>query len=184
MVAKDEYVVVLDFLQQGKPQDRKGEPLAQTIGERFFNLLEIVVKEGQPIKPKERLYIGEDKREQVKYIRGRITFDDLTSFAKGNLEEVISELISKNEQRFVEFFNKSGPVTTRLHTLELLPGIGKKHMWQIIEERKKKKFDSFKELQHRIEMLPDPKKMIIKRIVDELEGKKDKYRLFVASEIL
>ncbi len=183
MVAKDDYVIVLDFLTQGKPQDRRGEPLAQTIGEKFFNLLEVIIKDKLPIKPKDRLYIGEEKREEVKYIRGRINFSDLTSFAKGNLEEVISELINKNEQRFIEFFNKSGSITTRVHTLELLPGIGKKHMWQIIDERKKKKFESFKELQQRIEMLPDPKRMIIKRIVDELEGK-DNYRLFVSSEVI
>ena len=183
MVAKDDYVVVLDFLSQGKPQDRKGEPLAQAIGEKFFNLLEVIIKDQLPIKPKDRLYIGEEKREEVKYIRGRINFGDLTSFAKGNLEEIISELIDKNEKRFVEFFNKSGSITTRIHTLELLPGIGKKHMWQIIDERKKKKFESFKELQERIEMLPDPKRMVIRRIIDELEGK-DNYRIFVSSEII
>jgi putative nucleotide binding protein len=31
-------------------------------------------------------------------------------------------------------------------------------------------------------MLPDPKRMIIKRIVDELEGK-DRYRLFVSQSV-
>lgn len=176
---KDEYVIVLDFLLHGKPGDRRAEPLAQVVGEKFFNLLEIVVKENINLKPRDRVYIGEEKREQVKYIRGRINYGDLTSFAKNELESVIVELIERDEKRFIDFFNKAGPITTRFHSLELLPGIGKKHLWSIIEQRKKKAFENFKDLQSRVEMLPDPKKMILKRIFNEFEGK-DRYRIFVA----
>jgi len=91
--------------------------------------------------------------------------------------------VNKDEKRFINFFNKAGPVTTRLHSLELLPGIGKKHMWDIVGERRKKPFDDFKDLQTRIPMLADPKKMVIKRIIEDLEGK-DRYRLFVGSPLL
>jgi len=177
---KDDYVIVLDFLPRGKASDRKAESLAQTIGENFFNLLEVVIKNGMIVKPGDRLYIGEGKRNEVKYIRGRISYRELTSYAKDELEKIIEELIKKNEKKFVEFFNRAGPVTTRLHCLELLPGVGKKHMWQIIEERKKEKFKDFEDLRKRIEMLPDPKKMVIRRIIEELEGK-DRYKLFVSS---
>lgn len=179
MAAKDDYAIVLDFLPHGKANDRRGEPLAQVLGDKFFNLLEVVIKENVTVKPKDRIYIGEEKRDQVKYIRGRVSYDDLTSFAKTLLEEVLNDLVAKEEKRFVEFFNRAGPITTRMHSLELLPGIGKKHLWQIIEKRKEKKFESFKELQERIEMLPDPRKMIIKRIIEELKGK-DRHRIFVA----
>lgn len=179
MNRREEYLIVLDFLPRGKPGDRRIEPLAQGIGETYFSLLEVVIKEGVTIKPKDRIYVGADKREEVKYIRGRIRYDDLTTFAKNLLEEVVSEIVDKNEERFVEFFNKAGAITTRLHSLELLPGIGKKHMWQIIQERKKKNFKNFDELQKRISMLPNPKKMIVRRIIDELQNK-DRHRLFVA----
>ncbi len=183
MAAKDNYVIVLDFLPYGKASDRRSEPLAQTIGDKFFNLLEVVIKEDTKLKPKDRIYIGEEKRDHVKYIRGRIEFDILTSYAKTLLEEIIGELVKKEEKRFVDFFNKAGPLTTRLHSLELLSGIGKKHLWRIIEERKKEPFKNLEDLQKRIEMLPDPKKIVIKRIIDELRGK-DRHRLFVASNIL
>jgi len=176
---KDEYVIVLDFLPHGRPSDRRPEPLAQVIGERFFNLLEVVLKEGITVKPGDRLYIGEGKRERVKYIRGRISYNELTSFAKTELENVLEKLVEENEQRFVEFFNRAGPVTTRLHSLELLPGIGKKHLWDIITQRKRKPFESFEDIKKRIAMLPDPKKMILKRIIMELKGE-DRRRLFVA----
>lgn len=177
---KDEYVIVLDFLPHGKASDRKAEALAQAIGEKFFNLLEIVIKDDIAVKPRDKIYIGEDKRDHVKYIRGRINYEDLTNYAKTELEAILIEMVNKDEKRFVNFFNIASPITTRLHSLELLPGIGKKHMWDIINERKKKQFESFKELQDRIEMLPDPKRIVIRRVLDELEGK-DRYRLFVAS---
>jgi putative nucleotide binding protein len=183
MPAKDDYLIVLDFLPHGKPGERRPEPLVQGIGEKYFNILEVVLKDNETAKLKERIYIGEEKREKVKYIKGRISYDQLTSYAKSVLEEVLSEIIEKNEKKIVEIFNKAGPLTTRMHALELLPGIGKKHLWNIINERKNKKFESFEDLKKRVAMLPDPKKMIIKRIIAELEGK-DRHRLFVGSTLL
>jgi putative nucleotide binding protein len=179
---KDDYAIVLDFLARGKPGDRKAEPVAQVLGEKFFSLLEIVIKEGIFVKPRDKIYIGDQSREQVEYIRGRINFSDLTSYAKTELEGVLEEIVTKDEKRFIEFFNKAGPITTRLHSLELLPGIGKKHMWDVINARKKKPFESFADLQQRVEMLPDPKRILIKRMLDEFE-EKDRYRLIVGSGI-
>ncbi len=179
MAAKDDFIIVLDFLPHGKSTDRRAEPLALGIGEKYFNLLEVAIKDDVTIKQKERLYIGEDKRDQVKYIRGRARYEELTNFAKDMLEEIVTDLVSKDEKRFVDFFNKASALTTRMHSLELLPGIGKKHLWVILAERKGKPFETFKELGERIEMMPDPKKMIIKRILEELEGK-DRHRIFVS----
>jgi putative nucleotide binding protein len=183
MIAKDDYIIVLDFLPNGKPTDRKAEPVAQGIGEKFLNLLEIAVKDGVVLKANDRVYVGDDKRDQVKYIRGRIGYQDLTNYAKNMVVETVTVLVDKDEKRFVNFFNKAGPVTTRLHSLELLPGIGKKHMWDIIGERRRKPFEDFKELQNRVPMLPDPKKMVIKRVIEDLEGK-DRYCLFVGSPVI
>ena len=134
------------------------------------------------VKVKDRLYIGEGKRDQVKYIRSKISFSDLTSYAKDVLEEVVNEAVAKDEKRFVDFFNKSIALTTRMHSLELLPGIGKKHLWQILGERKKKPFESFDELHSRIPMLTDPRRMVIRRIMEELQ-EKDRHQLFVSGVV-
>jgi putative nucleotide binding protein len=63
-----------------------------------------------------------------------------------------------------------------MHALELIPGIGKKYMWQIINERERKPFESFADLQTRASV-PNPTKLIAKRVLEELEGE-SKYRLF------
>ncbi len=179
MSAKDEILIVLDFLSKGKPGDRRAEPVIQGIGEKYFSLLEVITKEGVNVKPRDKVYIGEGKRDQVKYIRGKIRFGELTNFAKDHLEDVVEEIVTNDEKRFVDFFNKAGPLTTRMHSLELISGIGKKHLWQILAERKKKTFESFGELHTRNPMMPDPKKIIVKRIIDELSGK-DRHNLFTS----
>ena len=107
-----------------------------------------------------------------------MSIEKLTKTGTSELEFVIKDLVKKNENKFVDYFNKSRPLTTRMHQLELLPGLGKKHMWQILEERKEKPFESFKEIKKRIKLMPDPEKIIIKRIISEIKGK-EKHRVFV-----
>ncbi len=174
---KDEHVIVLDFLSKGTMGMKKAEPVAQVIGEKWFSLLEIVLKEDVKVKPGDRLYIGEGKRDEVKYIKERIDYDKLTNVAKDTVEPIIRKLVERNEERFVDFYNKSDSITTRLHALELLPGIGKKHMWEILNKRKEKKFESFQDIKDRVKLIPDPKEAIVKRVIDELH-QKDRYHIF------
>ncbi len=174
---KDEYAIVLDFLPKGYGYG-KPEPIAQVIGTSFFTLLEVVPREGVTLKPGDKVYIGSGKREEIDHIKRRINYEKLTAFAKSELEDTVKKIVEKNEEKFVEFFNKAQPVTVRLHQLELLPGIGKKHMWEILEERKKEPFKSFEDIKSRLKLLPNPKELIIKRILMEIKGEDDKYRIF------
>lgn len=174
---KDESAVVLDFLSRGKPTMRRPEPLAQVLGDKYFSLLEVIIKPGVALKPGQKLYIGDGKREEVAYIKGRIEITELTNGAKEDLQPFIREIVRSNEQKFVEFFNKADSVTTRLHSLELLPGIGKKHMWDIINARKDKPFDSFKDIQARVPLIPNPEEIVTKRVMMELNNE-DRYRVF------
>ena len=102
----------------------------------------------------------------------------LTVTAKSELRYIIKDLVHKNEKRFIEFFNNAQPLTTRMHQLELLPGLGKKHMWEIINARDEKPFESFDDIKKRVKLMPDPEKIVVKRIEEELSGK-EKHRLFV-----
>src|SRR3989344_3311838 len=175
---KDEYAIVLDYLQLGHSSQTKSHPIAQVIGEKFFNLLEVIPQDGTTLKTGDKVYIGQGKRDQIRSIVGKITADKLTANAFSELENQVKALVQKDEKRFVDFFNTSGPLTTKLHQLELMHGIGKKHMWEIIDTRKKKKFESFKDLKARVSLIPDPEMLIVKRIVAELEGK-EKWYIFV-----
>lgn len=180
--AKEEVVIVLDFLPNGYPFDSrpsyKKTPIVQAIGKGNFTLLELVPKKGIFLQPYEEVYIGEGKREKIHHIVGKLDVDKLTGTARTELEFVVKELVKKNEQRFVDFFNTAQPLTTRMHQLELLPSLGKKHMWQIIEERKDKPFESFEDIKKRVKLMPDPEKIVIKRILSELTGQ-EKHKLFV-----
>jgi len=176
----EEYAYVLDFLQYGRPVADKSRHLAlptvQVIGETYFTLLEAEVRAGAPVNLHERVYIGKERREKINRIIGRVGYSDLTANAKAEVLSVLEELIRNQEQRFVAFFNNSQAITPRMHALELLPGIGKKSMWQIINAREKKTFDNFKDIQDRTSV-GDPIKVIAKRILDELTGG-EKYRIF------
>ena len=175
----EERAYVLDFLPHGRAGVRPGYragAVVQVVGEDFFTLLEAIVKEGLSPKPYDRVYVGKDKREEITYIVGRMGFDELTANAKMELPNVVEKIVLSREKWFINFFNAAQAITPRMHAMELIPGIGKKYMWQIINERERKPFESFADLQKRTN-IPDPAKLITKRIIEELSGD-SKYRLF------
>lgn len=179
---REEKAIVLDFLPHGYPFDtrpsHKKTPIAQAIGTTNLVLLELVPKKDIFLQPLQEVYIGEGKRDEIHHISGKLTFDKLTTTAKKELDFVVKDIVKNNENRFVEFFNKAGPLTMRMHQLELLPGLGKKHMWEILERRDDKPFESFSDLKSRIKLMPDPEKIIIRRILSELQDH-EKHRIFV-----
>ncbi len=176
---KEEKCIVLDFLPHGYPDRRHAEPIAQVIGTSFFTLLEVIPREGVNLRQEEEVYIGEGKRDKIRFIKGQMNYRDLTNQAQSMLPEIAEQLVKSNEQRFVEFFNKGTVITPRMHQFQLLPGIGKKHLMDILDERKKKPFESLKDLAARVKLFPDPMKTVVRRVLGELQND-EKYYLFVA----
>ncbi|MDD5132936.1 MAG: DUF655 domain-containing protein [Candidatus Nanoarchaeia archaeon] len=179
---KEEYAIVLDYLPNGYPFDtrpmHKKTAIALAIGKTSFVLLELVPKKDQFLQSHEEVYIGEGKRDKIHHVIGRINSDKLTETARSELGFIVSELVAKNKERFVNFFNTAAPINVRRHQIELLPGIGKKHMMEILDEREKEPFKDFEDLKTRVKLMPDPEKLIVKRILQELDGL-EKYYLFV-----
>lgn len=176
-IGMEEYAIVLDSLPYGKSTDIRREPLAQVIGEEYFTLLEVTPKPEVSFSVGERIYIGKGPRDKVDHIKSRIGYFDLTSASRNELERTIKRIIKEREQYFVTFFNKCGPINIRLHQLELLPGVGKKHMKDILEERERKPFESLEEINKRIPLLPDVTKILTERVLEELMGKSRYYIL-------
>ena len=186
-VKKEQYAVVLDYLSRGyvKSDMSKfgGKPIAQAIGTEQFTLLELAPKNGVDLEIQDTVYIGKGKRDKIYRVLGKLDFENLTATSRIELDYAIRDIVEANEEKFVAFFNNSGSVSTRLHSLELIPGIGKKYMWDLINAREEKPFESFEDISERIPTLTDPAGMIVNRVKQELDTNtvrrgKNKYYIF------
>lgn len=175
---REESAIILEYLPNGYPLEGKMMPIAQAVGKQNLVLLELVPRRGVNLESGEEVYIGEGKRDKIYYILGRLKREKLTEPAKEKLQEVIARVVKEKEKEFVEFFNKSEAINKRIHQIELLPGIGKKHMQELLDKRAEKQFESFEEMKSRVSNLPDPEKAIEKRIFQELTNL-ERYNLFV-----
>lgn len=179
------YGVVLDFLQHGRsdadePQYRRS-PVIYAVGIDAFALYELTLSSEADISIGDQVRLRPDFEPGIE--RGRqVEYADLSDGAQSELEYVIEEIVEDEEGRFVDFFNEAQPVSLRLHQLNLLPGIGDKLRDNILEERKRRPFETFEDLEGRVPGLHDPKGIIIDRIRSELtEPEELKYRLFARS---
>jgi len=167
----EEYAYALDFISRGKStiiREREG-PLVQAVGEERLTLLEILASNDAEFATGEKIAIGKDNRSKIVSVLGKLNYAELTEESRNELQSVLEKLIKENEQRYVSYFNELQPITPRLHSLELIPGIGKTFMKQIVTQRERKPFESFADIEKRIG-IRDPPKLIAKRIVEELSG--------------
>ncbi|MCX8184223.1 MAG: DUF655 domain-containing protein [Sulfolobales archaeon] len=185
LVSREDHALVLDFMPRGNPVDthhpsHRDRPIAQAVGCRYFTLVEFHPKSGVSITIEERVYIGFTRRElrdKVAYVWGEpIAYEDLTAIAKSNLPLAIQKIILDLEKEFTKFFNTAPSLTIKLHVLELIPGIGKKTLWVILEERAREEFKDFADIKNRIKGF-DPVKALTERILNELRGV-ERYYLF------
>lgn len=182
----EEYAWVLDYLPYGYPDDKRPvyqkKAIVQAIGEKKFALIEAIPKPEKSPQTHERHYIGEGERDVIDHIKRHLRYDELTHGAKIELPYVIEKIVKESEKDFLDVYNKSYAITTRLHMLELLPGIGKKTMWAVLDERKKGDFESFEDLMERVKGMHHPEKLIVKRIEEELQDDHIKYRIFTSRQ--
>ena len=167
----EEYAYVLDFSPRGKSVVIKGRegPIVQAIGEDRLTLLELLAVENQNFEPGERVRIGKEGREKIVSVLGKLSFEELTPESKDSLLGVVERIVKSNESKYVTYFNELQPLTPRLHGLELIPGIGKTFMKQIVDGRERQPFKSFEDIQQRVG-LREPAKLLARRIVEELSG--------------
>ena len=188
-VKKEEYAVVLDYLSRGyvKSDMSKfgGKHIAQAIGTEQFTLLELAPKNGVDLEIQDTVYIGKGKRDKIYRVLGKLDFENLTATSRIELDYAIRDIVEANEDRFVEFFNTTEAISTRQHSLELIPGIGKKYMWDIIKAREEKPFESFEDISQRLPALADPAGMIVNRVKQELDTttpKRGKNRYYIFTQ--
>lgn len=177
--------VVLDFLPNGKPDDDRPQyqkqPVAYALGVEDFRLFEVTFEEDARVVIGSRVAIEDAPDDRIERIR-RVTFDDLPGGARSELEYAVEDIVENEERRFVDFYNDAQAITTRLHALNLLPGIGKKLRNNILDQRKRGPFESFEDLEDRISGLHDPQGVLVDRILEELREEDLKYRIFARRE--
>lgn len=181
----EEYAYILDYLPQGVPSAGFGkkEPVCYAIGEMEFKLFELVAKPNAIVSIGERTFIGKDsetqKRDIIDHVKRRITYNDLTSNAISELEFVVTDIVKNDQTRFIDFINKAEAISMRKHSLEELPGLGKKSLNIILDERKKGSFKDFDDLAARTG-IKAPEKLVVARILLEIEDPERKHYLFIS----
>ena len=175
--------IVLDFLPHGRTEDDRPqyekEPLAYVLDSEEFELYELIAENDANVSIGDRI---DPATAEFVTRYSTIEYEDLPGGAQSELEYVIEDLVEEQEPRFVDFYNDAQPITLRLHQLNLLPGIGKKLRNNILDERKRKPFESFEELEERIGGLHDPEQTLVDRIMEELREDDLKYRIFARRE--
>jgi len=161
----------------GNPSDvhyeHRNQPYVQCLGTKYFSLLEATPLIGIKVEILEKVDLSyPSKLKRIIHI----AYGELTSVARANLREAVRRIIAENEKVFVEFFNIAEPINIRLHSLELLPDIGKKTMNAILDARRQSRFTGFNDLKKRVGI--DPVNILVERMVRELAGG-EKYYLFV-----
>jgi putative nucleotide binding protein len=176
--------VVLDFMPRGRPEDDRPQyqksPVAFALGESDFRLVEVALDDNAHVNIGDRIEI-DPPGESIKDLTS-VDYEDLSSTAQSEVEYAVEAIIDADEGRFVDFYNDAQPITTRLHVLNLLPGIGKKLRNNVLDARKRKPFDSFEDIEDRVSGLHDPRGVLVERILEELQKEDLKYRIFARRE--
>jgi len=180
-IKKFREVIILDLLIHGHPEEDRPSwaktPIAQVLTFPDFVLYEVKVYKNSNIQVQEQKTYEEFlNEEKIKEVLKKIDFNDLTSTSKALIQPILETEVLRFEDEFINFFNNSTSITPRMHALKLLPGIGQKHMWEILEARERQKFVTFQDIADRTS-ISNPPKIISLRIIKEL--KRDvKYYLF------
>jgi len=181
----EEYAYILDYLPQGAPTSGFGkkEPVCYALGEEEFKLFELIVKPNATVTIGTKTFIGKDsddrKRDVIDHVKRRIKFEELTSNAISELEFAVTDIVMNNQEKYIRFFNEAEAISMRKHLLEELPGLGKKYLTVILDERKKSLFKDFADLAQRTS-IKMPEKLIVARILLEIEDSERKRYLFVS----
>ena len=115
----EEHAYVLDFISQGKSKTvhGRGGVIVIALGEERLTLLEILGVDDSTFDIGEKIYIGKDGRTNVQSVLGKLDYEQITGTAQSELENVVNTIVTKNEQRFVDYINNAQPLTPRKHSL-------------------------------------------------------------------
>ena len=120
---KDEYGIVLDFLEHGHSTGRN-QPTAQIIGEQFMNLLEVVVRKEVLLKLEKKsdflphlMYIFSLKFNQNDFGKKTVGIRKNDNNPELSVREIL-KITSENIEKFVEEISSGQFPNSRLNNRE------------------------------------------------------------------
>ena len=121
----EEYAYVLDSKSRSKSITVRGRTgiIVIAIGEERLTLLEILGIENSTFDVGERIYIGKEGRTKVQSVLGKMDYVKIPDSAKNEIPRTVESIVTKDEKKFVDYINNAQPLTPRVHSLELIPGI-------------------------------------------------------------
>lgn len=181
-IKRERDVIVLDLMPHGHVGNQKPSwaraPLAQVLTFPDFVLYEVKYNRDSDIKVQEKnTYENFRNQNKLKEVVRKIDYEDLTNTSKALIQSILEKEVKNYEDLFIRFFNNSTSITPRLHALKLIPGIGQKHMWEILEARERQEFVTFQDISDRTS-ISNPAKQITLRIIKELQREGIKYYIF------
>lgn len=175
--------VVIDFYPYGKSlSHRRSEdynPLAVAVTVEWFQFFDVILISGSKISIGAHLLLSSTNKSILRL--NKLHYNQLSSSALEILPVIVKEIVTTFESRYVAFFNRAQPLTTQMHQIQLLPGIGQKRLWSILKARKNDLFSSFSDFTKRTG-ISDPISIFTNRILLELEGV-SKYYLFTKKSL-
>ncbi|UCG00579.1 MAG: DUF655 domain-containing protein [Candidatus Heimdallarchaeota archaeon] len=170
---------VIDFYPQGKSLSHRRfedyNPLAVVVTAENFQFYDVILAMGSRFSVGEDLLLSPRNRSILRLVQ--IRYNQLSSSAQDNLPAIIKKIVMYFEARYIKFLNQAHPLTSQMHQLQLLPGIGQKRIWSILEARKTNFFSSFDDFSKRTN-ISDPVSIFTNRILLEIE-ESPKYYLFM-----
>lgn len=166
-----------DFLPAGvKSSDsfRKRYQVITVVGTEKFSILRCFLKNQLNTVAMGETVDLEEQKNNFQLVK-KLKPTEWSSLLKGEIEDAISQIVKNNEIKYVDFFNTAHLITTKLHQLKLLPGVGEKRLVQILKIRDQQPFLSYEDIEERLAL--NPVELITKRILEELETEQ-KYILF------
>jgi putative nucleotide binding protein len=181
-IKKHRELIIIDLLLHGHPEEDKPSwsktPIAQVITFPDFVLYEVKMNRDSDIRVQEKATYEEFVRQnKLRDVIKKIDYKDLTNTSKALLQPILEQEVMNFEEQFINFFNNSTSITPRMHALKLLPGVGQKHMWEILNARNRQKFTTFQDISDRTS-ISNPSKLIAQRIIKELQREGVKYYIF------
>ena len=93
------------------------------IGQKFLNIIEILIDDDTVFETGEKISIGTENRSKILSVLGRVPYKKMPDDVADTFSTVIEGIVAKEEQRFVKFVNTAGPLNYKNHALKAIPAV-------------------------------------------------------------